>query len=250
MERKRRTSRQKPSARKARLFSDDERIFDLFAALPLLAADVTRVTKTETIPFTGSGTLRFEASNGEMHVIAWDRPEIEITLSKSTYNSKDRRFLDDIHIQADRHDRDVVVQTIAPKHKDVQLYYEVHAPANISLAIDHGKGGVYVTGIAGDIQAHVRDGQITLRVPADATYAINAKSRIGTVYSDFEGAQEKRTIGFSETFTKPADSAKKLDLQIGFGDIVISQTPLPLTAARKLARRPQPQTSPKPNPFS
>jgi hypothetical protein len=197
----------------------------VFVALPLFATDVTRVTKTETIPFTGSGTLRFEASNGEMHIQAWDRPEIEITLSKSTYNPKDRRFLDDVHIQADRHDNDVVVSILAPKHKDIQLSYEIHAPANIALAIDHKKGGVYVTGIAGDIQAHVRDGQITLRVPADATYAINAKSRIGTVYSDFEGATEKHTMLFGEAFTKPTGSAKKLDLKIGFGDILILKTP-------------------------
>jgi hypothetical protein len=206
----------------------------MFAALPLFATDLTRVTKTETIPFTGSGTLRLEASNGEMHILAWDRPEIEITLSKSTYNPKDRRFLDDIHIKADRHDNDVVVSTLAPKHKDVQLYYEVHAPSNISLAIDHKKGGVYVTGISGHIQAHVRDGQITLRVPADATYAINAKSRTGTVYSDFEGAKEKHTILFGESFTKPADSAKKLDLKIGFGDIMILKTPYHAPASPEL----------------
>lgn len=196
----------------------------IFAALPLFAVDVTRVTKTETIPFTGAGTLRFAPSSGEMHILAWDRPEIEITFSKSTYNPKAVPALERVQMKVDRHDNDVVVSTVTPKHKDVQIEYQVHAPRNIALAIDHKKGGVYVTGIAGDIQAKVGDGQITLRLPDNAAYAINAKSRTGSVYSDFAGA-EKFTRLFGESFTKSADSAKQLNLKIGFGDILILKTP-------------------------
>ncbi len=197
----------------------------IFAALPLFAVDVTRVTKTETIPFTGAGTLRFAPSSGEMHILAWDRPEIEVTLSKSTYNPKAVPFLDRVEMKIDRHDNDVVVSTVAPRHKDIQLEYQVHAPRNIALSIDHKKGGVYVTGIAGDIQAKVGDGQITLRLPDNATYAINAKSRTGTIYSDFSGGAEKFTKVFGESFTKPDGTSKKLDLKIGFGDILILKTP-------------------------
>jgi hypothetical protein len=197
----------------------------IFAALPLFAVDATRVTKTETVPFTGAGTLRFEPSSGEMHILAWDRPEIEITFSKSTYNPKAVRFLDRVQMKVDRHDNDVVISTVAPRYKDVQIEYQVHAPRNIALAVDHKKGGVYVTGIAGDIQAKVGDGQITLRLPDNAAYAIHAKSRTGTVYSDFAGGAEKFTALFGEGFTKPADSAKQLNLKIGFGDILILKTP-------------------------
>ncbi len=146
----------------------------MFAALPLFAADATRVSTTETIPFTGSGTLRIEPSSGEIHIQGWDRPEIEITFSKSTYDPKVRPLLDDIHMKADRHDNDIVVTTVVPKHKDVQIECQIHAPRDIALAIDHNKGGVYVTGMAGDIRATVRNGQITLRLPESGVYASNA----------------------------------------------------------------------------
>lgn len=203
------------------------RILLIFAALPLLAADPpapTRVSSTQTIPFTGTGTLRFERSSGDIHIQGWDRPEIEIVFARSTYNPKIRPLLDGMHIQADRHDSDVVISTIVPKHKDVQIEYQIHAPRNVVLAIDHDKGEVYVTGLTGDIQARVRNGQITLRLPENGVYSVAAKSRTGKVFSDFGGA-EKYTWLFGDNFTKPENTAKKLDLQIGFGDILILKTP-------------------------
>jgi hypothetical protein len=202
----------------------------MIAAGPLLAAgaadapDATRVSTTQTIPFTGSGTLRFARASGEIHIQAWDRPEIEITFSKSTYSPKVRPLLDGMHAQVDRHDNDVVISTIAPKHKDVQLEYQIHAPRGISLAIDHNTGDVFVTGIEGDVQAHVRNGQITLRLPEKGVYSIQAKCRTGKVFSDF-GGSGKYTWLFGESFAKPGDTAKKLDLRIGFGDIQILKTP-------------------------
>ena len=196
----------------------------MIGALPVLAADPNRVTNSQTIPFPGDGTLRFERASGEIHIQAWDRPEIEIAFSKSTYVPKLRPRLDAVQMKAEPRGNDVVISTTAPRCKDIQVEYQVHAPRNITLAIDHNTGGVYVTGIAGDIHAKVRNGQITLRLRETGVYAIDAKSTIGRVYSDFDGAQ-KPTWLFGEGFAKPADSARKLDLRIGFGDILILKTP-------------------------
>jgi hypothetical protein len=204
----------------------------MIAGLPLLAVDVTRVTNTQTIPFPNEGTLRFERSSGEIHIQAWDRPEIEITFSKSTYAPKLRNRLDAVQMKTEKRGNDVVISTTAPRCKDIQVEYQIHAPRNITLAIDHNTGGVYVTGIAGDIQAKVRNGQITLRLPETGVYAITAKSTTGRVYSDFDGA-EKSTWLFGEGFAKPADSARKLDLRIGFGDILILKTPYRSTELRQ-----------------
>lgn len=194
----------------------------IFAALPLFAADATRVATTETVPFPGAGTLRFERSSGEIHIQAWDRPEIEIVFSKSTYDPK--APLDRVHMTVKRNGDDVVVSTAVPS-RDIQIDYQVHAPRNIALAIDHNKGGVYVTGIAGDIRASVRNGQITLRLPENGVYAVDAKCKTGQVYSDFAGGTEKFNHRFGESFAKPGDAPHKLDLRIGFGDILILKTP-------------------------
>jgi hypothetical protein len=208
-------------------FSQMIRKLLIFAALPLLAADPpapTRVSSTQTIPFTGTGTLRFERSSGDIDIQGWDRPEIELVFTRSTYNPKVRPLLDGMHIKADRHGNDVIVSTVVPKHKDVQLNCQIHAPRNVVLAIDRNKGEVNVAGITGDIQARVRDGQITLRLPENGVYSIAAKSRTGKVFSDFGGA-EKYTWLFGDNFAKPENASKKLDLQIGFGDILILKTP-------------------------
>ncbi len=128
-------------------------------------------------------------------------------------------------MKTDRRDNDVVVTTVVPKHKDVQIEYRITRHAVSPTAIDHNKGGVYVTGIAGDIRATVRNGQIMLRLPENGVYAINAKCRTGQVQSDFTGGTEKFTKRFGDSFTKAGDAAKKLDLRVGFGDILILKTP-------------------------
>lgn len=200
----------------------------LFAALPLLlmtarAGDLDRISATQTVPFANTGTLRIERFSGAIHIQGWDRPEVEITLVKSTYRPKDHAKLVRVETKAERHDNEVVISTVTPRRADIQVEYYIQAPRNLALVIDHGKGGVYVTDMAGDIQAKVRDGQITLRLPENAQYTIQAHTTIGEVFSDFEGTG-KFNIHFGESF-KENEAGHKLDLRTGFGDILILKTP-------------------------
>jgi hypothetical protein len=196
----------------------------LFLAMPVMAGDLYSVTATQNVPFPDGGTLRIERSNGAIHIRGWDKPEVEVTFIKSTYNPKNHAKLARVESKAERRGDEVVISTVAPRWADIQVDYEIHAPRKLALAIEHGKGGVYVTDMDGDIQANVRDGQITLRLPEAGVYSIEAHTGIGEIYSDF-GGEEKYNIHFGKRLTKASDTGHKLNLRVGFGDIMILKTP-------------------------
>jgi hypothetical protein len=196
----------------------------LIFAAAAAAGDLDRVASTQTIPFANTGTLRLENPSGTIYIYGWDRTDVEVTFAKSTYNPKDHAKLDRVVSKAERRGDEVVISSVKPRWADIQIEYEIHAPRHLALAIEHGKGGVYVTGMDGDIQAKVRDGQITLRLPENGKYAIDSRATIGHIYSDF-GGSGKTNIHFGERLTNSADGAHKLNLEIGFGDILILKTP-------------------------
>src|ERR1017187_890010 len=68
-----------------------------------------QVTTTNSSPFTAGGAIRIDNSWGQLNVESWDRPEVELTVTRSTFardTAKDRdaakRGLDAIHVTMDR----------------------------------------------------------------------------------------------------------------------------------------------------
>src|SRR6267142_4495377 len=66
-------------------------------AVPLLGDETTKqpveVTSTERVSFASGGLIRLSDSYGHLTVEGWDRPEVEITVTKSTdsYFAPDQR---------------------------------------------------------------------------------------------------------------------------------------------------------------
>jgi hypothetical protein len=103
------------------------------------------------------------------------------------------------------------------------MEYRIRVPRSANLAIRHDDGEVHIDDVAGNVQATARQGAIQLRIVADGTPPmIEAKSFIGSVNSDFDGTEESQPLHFGHTFTAGTSSApQKLDLKVGYGDIVI-----------------------------
>jgi hypothetical protein len=81
----------------------------------------------------------------------------------------------------------------------------------------------------GDIHATDGMGQITIQVAPGTSYAIDARTKLGSVDSDL-GGEEKKRLKFGHTFLNQAPAGTKtLFLRIGFGDIAIFDTPAPVT---------------------
>jgi hypothetical protein len=184
------------------------------------------VTQTDTVDFPPGSVLRLSNSIGDVTVTGWDRPQLEVTAvksKKSLYDARKReKALQDlakVQIKTERSGNDVVITTKYPgyrffppnplrgRHDDLELEYRISAPRDARLVIDHDKGEVHIDDVASDLRIHVRSGAITVRLPEDDQSAIDAKTLIGRIYSDFPG--------------QPSQVVHSLHLRTGFGDISI-----------------------------
>jgi hypothetical protein len=203
--------------------------------LPLFGADSkpARVATTERVDFPPGGTIRINGSYGHLVVEGWDRPEVEITVTKSGARSNSVRV-----VTNRASDTELTISTTLPsRHGDwfpfmpptktggVTTEYEIHLPRDTHLAIHNSVGYVFVNGVAGDIDASASRGDILLMLPDSGTYSIDAKTKLGAVSSDFDGSVLSRyLIGqkFARTFPSPS---QHLYLRMGFGGITIKAVP-------------------------
>jgi hypothetical protein len=230
----------------------------LCVACLLLGDDEARqkvqVSKTEKMDFPANGTLRLQNSTGELTIEGWDQPGVEITTTKSSkeeYLAKDRdkatKDLDRVQVSAKRNGEELVITTVYPHHRafpyvsplqtvtNFDLEYVIKVPRNAKLIVKHEDGDVHVDDVTGNIQATARQGLIALRLVSEMPPAIDAKSYIGTVNSDFAGKEKLQPLHFGHKFEEGAASAPQtLHLRIGYGDIVILKAHEP--------QRPQPVT--------
>jgi hypothetical protein len=213
-------------------------------ALALLADDRSKETlgstHTERFKVAAAGTIRLENSFGEVDIDGWDRPEVEVTVIRSSERLSDsktraerQRRLDSVQISLKQDGNDVVISTAYPprngfthpfsRRSDIEISYRIKAPRASKLIVDHNRGGVNVADISGDIRATVINGQITLTVAPSGQYAIDAQCKIGAIYSDFEGRDQSRRF-LGERFDSPGTApATNLYLRVRLGDIIIQK---------------------------
>jgi hypothetical protein len=213
----------------------------LFAmsCLILAAAEPMRkvqVEHTEKSDFPSGGLLRLKNSVGEVTVEGWNRPDVEITTTKSIYTSGTREKassdLDKVRISVERHGDELVITTHFPglfsPSREASLTYSIKAPMSARLAVAHKTGEVHVDNLTSDIHVAVHNGGVILRLP-EGQYGIDARSDVGDVISDFQGSKKRKSWLFGYQFVQPTQAAHKLYLRVGFGDIMILKpwTPAP-----------------------
>ncbi len=107
------------------------------------------------------------------------------------------------------------------------LDYHIRVPRNANLIVKHDDGEVHVDDVTGNIQVTARQGLIALRLVSETPPAIDAKSYLGAVNSDFAGKETRQSLHFGHTFVEGATASpqktapQSLHLKIGYGDIVI-----------------------------
>jgi hypothetical protein len=182
-----------------------------------------------------------------LFVEAWDRPEVEITTIKS---SRRASCLDDIRVVTGHPSATevAITTTLPPSNFFARLFgrtcgaaveQHVNAPRDSHLVIHHGAGYLMVSRISGQIEATSRSGDIVVMLPDPGPYAIDAKSKFGSVTSDFAGsAHREKLIGeqFASAISSPS---RRIYLRIGFGDITIKEVPAtpeaPVAASTQLS---------------
>jgi hypothetical protein len=196
-----------------------------------------QITKTESFDFPPGGVLHMVNSTDELSIEGWDCPCVEITTIKSRHiyatREQETAGLDRIQVTAARVGNELVLTTAFPRY-DVfpppipivagghfRLEYRIHAPRNAGVIVDHEAGEVHIENIAGDIRVKVLKGQINLRLPEDNTYAIDAKTDAGNIYSDFAGRWHHRIWPTGVRYEQASAAGHKLYLRAGYGDIAI-----------------------------
>ncbi|HEY7336338.1 MAG TPA: hypothetical protein VH639_15715 [Bryobacteraceae bacterium] len=201
----------------------------------LLAAQA-QTTNTQTLDFPAGGALRLNRSIGELTIEGWNEPRVAIETVKSIkpgYEEEDaRKWLNRVRVTARRQGNAIVVDTVYPKHfllarpfrggmSPIQLQYRIKAPRNARVEIEHQSGEVHIQLMNGDIRATNGRGELTIYAPSTAQYAIDARSKVGAIDSDFAGRQRLKLVdGHAFVRTAPAGT-HKLYLRIGFGDIIV-----------------------------
>jgi hypothetical protein len=217
----------------------------LATILPLFADDgakqAVQVTTSERVNFAPGGLIRFDDSYGDLNVQGWDRPEVEIKVIKSLsryYTPKQREKaaarLERIHIAIQRaSDTELKISTSPVFHLfrprtngGVMVEYQVRVPYDSRLAIHHGGGNILVSNVTGDIEATSSRGDILLMLPEKGKYSIDAKSKMGTVSSDFAGDTHVRRYLVGERYASDTPApARRIYLRMGFGGIAIKAVP-------------------------
>jgi hypothetical protein len=219
--------------------------------VPLFGADAAKqpsqVTSTEHTNFAPGGVIHVNHSDGDLNVEGWDRPEVEVTVTKSLARSgqskspdQDERRLESIHVVTDHNSPTelTISTTLVSRHgrwapplpattrNGVRLEYGIHVPRDSRLVIHHGVGSVLVTNVSGDVEATAHRGDIVLMLADSDTYSIDARSKFGTVSSDFAGVTSLARYRLGERFANSTPSSpRRIYLRMGFGGITIKAIP-------------------------
>ena len=204
---------------------------------------IFQVTDTQKVPFQAGGTIHLNRSYGHLSIEGLDRPEVELTVTKSLddlYDAKNpaqaTKRAETVHVTAERRsDTDLEIVTTVPHYSrwthplgstgGVMVEYRIHVPRNSKLIVHHGNGDVFVSGVTADIEATGHEGDIVLLLSETEKYSIDARSKVGTVSSDFDGDFERRSLlGIQSTLATPAP-AHRIYLRMGVGGITIKGSP-------------------------
>src|SRR5665213_864354 len=185
---------------------------------------------TERVDFAPGGTIRIEGSTGELNVEGWDRPSVEVTVTRSAWSGdadRAKRDLDMIQVAkpAMAGAGELTIDTTHTRFPRATVDYRIRVPRDSRLVIRHGIGDVVVYDVGGDIDATNRVGGIVLQLPASSQYAIDAKNKTGgEIYSDFAGTTHYNRLILSDSLRSGAPPAThRLYLRVGIGGIAIQK---------------------------
>jgi hypothetical protein len=192
------------------------------------------VTSTERANFLPGGTIHIDRSYGYLSVEGWDEPEVQVTVTKSTdrfYKPERmeaaRQRLDRIRVATERRsDTELSITTTPASRHGVTLDYRVQVPRDSRLVIHQVTGYVWVNDVTGGIEATCRTGDIIVMLPDPGPYSIDARTRMGSVTSDFTGKARNNQflVGSRFTYGSPAPS-RRIYLRMGIGSITIKNGP-------------------------
>lgn len=201
------------------------------------------VKTVHSAEFAPGATVRIGGTAGELNIEAWDQPRVEATLTRTEYADADERdhikkHLERIGLTVAKHGNDIAVELNAPKRNFIMrwlrgktnatLVCRVMVPRDAKLVVRHDNGSVFVYGAAGNIDAKAHFGDIVLQLADPGRYAIDAKVKLGGVYTDYSG-KSRHPVLVGEKFASQAPAgAHTVTLRVAIGGIsIVKMGPVP-----------------------
>lgn len=208
----------------------------LCAFLPLsrLEADeFTRTTHYSTRLFSG-GTLVIDARVGDIHVIGWDEPHVEVDAEKlvrAGSQAAANRLFDRIKVALVGRDKSVRLSTIYPSRKPwrpfrgeskLTVNFDIKMPYDASLVLKCVDGDVRVEGVTANERLRVNYGDVEIDVPSVmALRSLYAHTWLGYVQSDLHGREQDGTgVKQQIAFWNP-DGKQEVAVQVRMGGVFV-----------------------------
>ena len=210
---------------------------------PLFAQQVSPLyqqTNTEHVALAAGATIRINDSFGELDIEGWNQPDVEVTVIKTlpydSKESKSRKDLDVVKVATERKsDNEVVISTTVASHggwlssvvkakTDVWVEYHIRAPRDSKLVVRHDRGTVQVNNMAAGIDADSGGGDMVVILPDPGTRSVDARTKIGSVVSDFGETHRAHLVGES-LVTANGSSSPVVRLRMGRGGITVKTLP-------------------------
>lgn len=213
-------------------------------AIPATAAETATtapaLARTATVPLAPDGKVVVDETWGDLEVLAWDRPEVEVAFSASVRADLDPEDLAAAEARLARFGVDtravspaeVTVTGVNPGasvvkpfggKSGIRMRYTLHVPRRATLVVRHGIGSVKVSDLAADVDVGAGTGELTLALPLDAATAVEASTGVGDVTvppSLRETGELRRRALVGQRFSyRPAAPARRVVARLSIGSI-------------------------------
>ena len=196
------------------------------AALPLFAVKQrVELITTDHADFAAGGLIHIEGSTGELNIAGWDQPSVEVIATRYAFaeernEAKATGKLKRIEVVKMAAANGELTITTHRKETGIHVDYQIMVPRGSRLDIHHHIGDVVITDVGGDVDATNGAGDILIQLRDPGHYTIDAKTRLGSIYSNIRDARHHGVIG--EWLAGDAKTASHhVNLRVGAGGISI-----------------------------
>jgi Putative adhesin len=193
---------------------------------------------TQSVDFDAGGEIRLDGTIGDVSVVGWDKPQVELTVLKATKKyygldeqEKALKLLARFPVVMIKEDENRLLVSVAPARgllwqllngvTNLELSFTLRVPKASNLRVKHKAGDIQVTGVEGNISVSNRAGDVSLALSGQEKYVIDAKSRLGEVRSAFR--RKKQSPAGDVSGLAEQDEPYKVCLRVDVGEIRVQK---------------------------
>ena len=199
----------------------------LVASASLASAKVTE-TFRQTYPLEANGTISLDNVNGDIEIVAWDKPEVALEAEKKAKTEAD---LAKVTLEIDATSSRLAIKTKYAKSGwfgsvTASVHYRLSVPAGARLEkIDSVNSAITVTGVRGAVNIETVNGAIAANGLASDTRLDSVNGSVAAEFATTTGVSRVKldTVNGHATVTLPKGTGARIDADSVNGRISIDQ---------------------------